>query len=284
MDCMAAEPVRAATLEGGAGSGPAFIQVQDVGLVYGEPGSPRAVEALRRIELGVGQEQFVSIIGPSGCGKSTLLKIVAGLLQPTSGTVLVNGQTPEQARQQRAISFVFQTPVLLPWRTVLDNVALLLEVQGIPRQERLSTARQYIELVGLSGFESHRPRELSGGMQQRVSIARALSFGPSILLMDEPFGALDAITRDRMGFELLDIWQKSQKTVLFVTHSVSEAVLLSDVVVVMTPRPGRVKAVYTIDLPRPRRLETRVTPPFIEYTRQLLQDLESDRDATVEAL
>jgi NitT/TauT family transport system ATP-binding protein len=280
---MIVEPTEAAAPRQRASDATALIELDRVDLVYGKPGSPRSVEALNGISLEVHPEQFVSIIGPSGCGKSTLLKIVAGLLPPTAGRVVVKGQTPEQARQQRAVSFVFQTPVLLPWRTALENVALLLEVQGVPKQERLATARHFLELVGLAGFESHQPRQLSGGMQQRVSIARALSFGPSLLLMDEPFGALDAITRDRMAFELLEIWQKSQKTVLFVTHSVSEAVLLSDVVVVMTPRPGRVKAIYSIDLPRPRTLETRVAPPFIEYTRQLLHDLEDEPKSATEA-
>jgi NitT/TauT family transport system ATP-binding protein len=269
------EAVDTTQAEPRASDGP-LIRLNSVDLTYGVPGSPQAVEALREVSFDVGNEQFVSILGPSGCGKSTLLKIVAGLLDPTRGSVTVDGHSTAEARRQRAVSFVFQTPVLLPWRTVLDNVALLLEVQGTPRQERLATARRFIELVGLRGFESHRPRQLSGGMQQRVSIARALSFGPSILLMDEPFGALDAITRDRMAFELLGIWRRSRKTVLFVTHSVSEAVLLSDVVVVMTPRPGQVKSIYTIDLPRPRTPETRVAPRFVEFSAQLLHELEDD--------
>jgi NitT/TauT family transport system ATP-binding protein len=252
------------------------IQAENVRLVYGETGDARMVEAIQDVSFSVGQQQFVSIIGPSGCGKSTLLKLVAGLLQPTAGSLQVNGRTPDEARRARAVSFVFQTPVLFPWRTVIENVALLLEVEGQSRQQRLATAQEYLDLVGLRGFESHLPRQLSGGMQQRASIARALSMDPLLLLMDEPFGALDAITRDRMGLELLRIWEKRQKTVLFVTHSISEAVLLSDAVIVMTARPGRILAHYTIDLPRPRSQDARLTPEFVEYERHLLRDLEGD--------
>jgi NitT/TauT family transport system ATP-binding protein len=217
------------------------IEVDRVGLTYGAEGSARRVEALRDVGFTVGDGQFVSIIGPSGCGKSTLLKIVADLLPPSSGRVSVFGGDAHTARERRSFGFVFQTPLLFPWRTSLDNVALMLEIQGLRRTERRERARRFLELVGLSGFEDHHPGELSGGMQQRVAIARALSFDPRILLMDEPFGALDAITRDRMGFELLRIWQRTGKTVLLVTHSIPEAVLLSDIVVTMTPRPGRVR-------------------------------------------
>ena len=252
------------------------IEAENVRLVYGATGDARTVEAIQDVSFSVGQQQFVSIIGPSGCGKSTLLKLVAGLLQPTAGRLHVNGRTPDEARRARAVSFVFQTPVLFPWRTVIENVALLLEVEGQSRQQRLATAQEYLDLVGLRGFESHLPRQLSGGMQQRASIARALSMDPLLLLMDEPFGALDAITRDRMGLELLRIWERRQKTVLFVTHSISEAVLLSDSVIVMTARPGRILAYYTIDLPRPRSQEVRLTPEFVEYERHLLRDLEGD--------
>ncbi len=253
---------------------PPIIVLDQIHLVYGKPGASRRVEALREVSFAVGRQQFVSIVGLSGCGKSTLLKIVSGLLPASGGAVQVAGQTPDDARRRRTFGFVFQSPVLLPWRSALDNVSLLLEVQGIPRAERHDIARRQLEMVGLAGFEQHRPRELSGGMQQRVAIARAMTLDPEILLMDEPFGALDAITRDRMAFELLEICQQSQKTVLFVTHSVSEAVLLSDMVVVLTPRPGQVQAIRSIDLPRPRSKETRLTPEFTAYTHLLLRDLE----------
>jgi NitT/TauT family transport system ATP-binding protein len=252
------------------------IDARNVRLVYGQAGTARSVEALEDVSFSVDQQRFVSIIGPSGCGKSTLLKLVAGLLPATGGQILINGRTPDQARGARSAGFVFQTPVLFPWRTILENVALLLEVEGRSRHERLAIAREYLELVGLSGFEQHLPRQLSGGMQQRVSIARALSMDPSLLLMDEPFGALDAITRDRMAVELLRIWEKRQKTVLFVTHSISEAVLLSDAVLVMSARPGRIIARYDIDLPRPRTQATRLSPPFVDYEGRLLKDLEGD--------
>ena len=255
---------------------PDAIELDGVGLTYGAADAARRVEALCDVAFTVGEGQFVSIIGPSGCGKSTLLKIVADLLPPTSGRVAVFGGDAHAARARRAFGFVFQTPLLFPWRTALDNVALMLEVQGLGRRERRDRAREYLALVGLSGFEQHRPGELSGGMQQRVSIARALSFDPRILLMDEPFGALDAITRDRMGFELLRIWQRARKTVLFVTHSITEAVLLSDTVITFTPRPGRVRAVHPIGLPRPRTQEMRLSPEFIDYSRVLFKELEGE--------
>jgi NitT/TauT family transport system ATP-binding protein len=257
-------------------AGSSIIALDGVQFTYGQPGTTRRVEALRDVSFTVGRRQFVSIVGLSGCGKSTLLKIVSGLLPATAGSVLVAGQSPAEARRRQAFGFVFQSPVLLPWRSALDNVAVLLEVRGMPKAERYAVAQRYLELVGLAGFERHRPRELSGGMQQRVSIARALTLDPEILLMDEPFGALDAITRDRMAFELLEISQRSQKSVLFVTHSVSEAVLLSDVVVVLTPRPSRVQAIRVIDLPRPRTKETRMTSEFTAHTHQLIRDLEGD--------
>ena len=262
---------------------PSAVECRDVSLVYPGRGKARPVEALRGVDFDVAEGQFVSILGPSGCGKSTLLRIVADLLPPSSGTVKVFGRGPHEARQERSFGFVFQTPVLLPWRSALGNVAIMQEVQGVPRPERLAIAHRCLDLVGLTGFEEHRPGELSGGMQQRVSIARALSFDPRILLMDEPFGALDAITRDRMGFELLRIWGRTRKTVLFVTHSLSEAVLLSDVVITLTTRPGRVRAVHRIDLPRPRTQETRLSPEFIDYTRHLLHDLEEDNGVLPEA-
>jgi NitT/TauT family transport system ATP-binding protein len=229
------------------------------------------MEAIRDVSLAVGYNEFVSVIGPSGCGKTTILKLVGDVLKPSAGSISVAGRPAAEARRQRAFGFVFQDPVLLPWRTVRQNVGLPLEVVGQPNRDRVD---HLIELVGLAGFQDHFPEELSGGMQQRVAIARALSFDPSILLMDEPFGALDLITRDRMSFELLSIWERARKTVIFITHSIDEAVVLSDRVVVMSDRPGRLIEDVTIDLPRPRHRETRDDARFAEITRHLRRLLE----------
>jgi NitT/TauT family transport system ATP-binding protein len=253
----------------------ASIRFDSVGLTYLGSGD-RRVEAVRDVSFDIAARQFVSILGPSGCGKSTLLRMLAGYLKPSTGTISVGGQTPTQARTDGRLGVVFQSPVLLPWRNVQDNVEFLLELKGVAKAERADIAHRYLEMVGLKGFDKHLPRELSGGMQQRVSIARALAFGPSLLLMDEPFGALDAMTRDRMGFDLLDIWKADQKTVVFVTHSIQEAVFLSDVVVVMTPRPGRIRSIRPIELGRPRAKDDRLRAEFIDYTRMFLNDLEME--------
>ncbi|MCC7426469.1 MAG: ABC transporter ATP-binding protein [Alphaproteobacteria bacterium] len=258
-----------------AGTVPPFVSFEDVGLTYAA-GTSSAVEALRNISFGVGQHRFVSILGPSGCGKSTLLRLLAGFLRPTAGRISVGGVDPEVARSTGMLGVVFQSPVLLPWLRVIDNVAFLLELKGVARTEREAIAMQFIDLVGLRGFERHMPYQLSGGMQQRVSIARALAFGPSVLLMDEPFGALDALTRDRMALELLDIWKRDQKTVLFVTHSVQEAVLLSDEVLVMSPRPGRISVVRPVALGRPRSKAQRHEREFVEHCKRLFDDLDAD--------
>ena len=216
------------------------------------------VNALDDINLEVEQGEFVSLIGPSGCGKSTLLRVIADLIQPTSGTVLVNGKPAEQARKDRDYGFVFQSATLYDWRTVIKNVQLPLEIMKYPKDERDRRAREMLDLVELSEFENKYPFQLSGGMQQRVSIARALAFQPGILLMDEPFGALDEMTRERMNNELLRIWANLKNmTVIFVTHSITEAVYLSSRVVVMTPRPGRISELIDIPLPRPRGSGTR---------------------------
>jgi NitT/TauT family transport system ATP-binding protein len=249
------------------------ISVDGVSVAFERNG--RRVAALEDITFSIGAGQFVSILGPSGCGKSTLLKVISGALTPTAGRVRVGEQTPEAAREQQLIGVVFQNPVLLPWRDLQDNVAFLLEAKGMKRRERMALAEQYIALVGLSGFERHMPSELSGGMEQRVSIARALAFEPSILLMDEPFGAVDVMTRDRLAFDLLDIWRETQKTVLFVTHSVHEAVLLSDLVIVVSARPGRVWVVREIRLPRPRTREVRHQAAFHEHLQELMRDVEA---------
>jgi NitT/TauT family transport system ATP-binding protein len=213
--------------------------------------------------LAVAENEFVTIVGPSGCGKSTLLKLVAGVLNPTRGRIVFRGRP--LAGPTREVGMVFQSPVLMPWRTVLDNVLFPIEMLRLPVARYRDEARRLIELAGLAGFERAYPRELSGGMQQRVSICRALVYDPPLLLMDEPFGALDAMTREEMGMALLEIWQGRRKTVVFVTHSIPEAVLLADRVVVMTPRPGRVVAVTPIDLPRPRTLDMEFSPEFNEH-------------------
>jgi NitT/TauT family transport system ATP-binding protein len=227
------------------------------------------VLALSEIDLTVRAGEFVSLIGPSGCGKSTLLRIVGDLVAPSSGQVVVNGKTAEQARIDRDYGIVFQDAVLYDWRTVAKNIALPLEMLGWDRARRAERVRGLVELVELGGFEQHYPWQLSGGMQQRVSIARALSFDPALLLMDEPFGALDEMTRERLNMELLRIWDASGSTVVFVTHSIAEAVFLSTRVVVISPRPGRITGIVEIDLPQPRNVDTREEPRFFELVTQV---------------
>jgi NitT/TauT family transport system ATP-binding protein len=259
------------------------VKVDGVTKQFGE------TTALQGIELEIGEREFVSLIGPSGCGKSTLLRIVGDLIEPTAGRVVVNGKPARQARTDRDYGIVFQDPVLYDWRTVGKNVALPLEMAGWSRQRRAERVREMLQLVELQGFESHRPWQLSGGMQQRVSIARALSFDPPLLLMDEPFGALDEMTRERLNMELLKIWEASGSTIVFVTHSIAEAVFLSTRVVVMSPRPGRISTVIPIDLPQPRTATTREEPRFFELVTQVREalhlghDLERSAPATEEA-
>jgi NitT/TauT family transport system ATP-binding protein len=228
---------------------------------------------LDNINLEVPQGEFVSIIGPSGCGKSTLLRIFADLLPTTSGAAEVDGMTPEAARLARRLGVVFQAPNLMPWRSVLRNVQLPLEVAGQGRHDRERSALEKLRLVGLEGYEHHAPRQLSGGMQQRVAIARALITNPNVLLMDEPFGALDEITRDRLNLELMDIWERLHPTVLFITHSIAEAVFLSTRVVVMAARPGRLVDEFAIDFPHPRTVQTRNDPKFHEYLTRIREAL-----------
>ena len=242
------------------------------------------VTALDGIDLDVAPGEFVSLIGPSGCGKSTLLRIIGDLEQPTSGPVLVNGKPAHQARIDGDYGIVFQDAVLYEWRTVARNIGLPLELAGWDRDRRTKRVGEMLELVDLHGFDGHHPWQLSGGMQQRVSIARALSFEPAILLMDEPFGALDEMTRERLNMELLRIWEASGCTVVFVTHSIAEAVFLSTRVVVMSARPGRIRGIVEIKLPQPRTSETRVDPQFFEQVaevRRLLRGLEDDADLLV---
>ena len=231
------------------------------------------VDALANVDLEVGRGEFVSLIGPSGCGKSTLLRLIGNLLEPSAGTIQVNGKTAHQARLDREYGMVFQQATLFEWRSVLHNVELPLEVMGREKADREATAKQMLDLVQLSEFSGHYPYQLSGGMQQRVAIARALSFQPSILLMDEPFGALDEMTRERMQAEVLRIWSKTATTVVFVTHSIPEAVFLSRRVVVMSPRPGRIASIVDVDLPQPRSDETRESPRFYEKMTEVREAL-----------
>ena len=239
------------------------------------PGSSDQVEALRGIDLTVAPGEFISLLGPSGCGKSTLLRIIGDLVTPTAGTVAVNGKTAPQARKDRDYGIVFQQATLYEWRTVVRNVELPLEVMGRAKDEREQRARAMLDLVQLTEFATHFPYQLSGGMQQRVAIARALSFEPSILLMDEPFGALDEMTRERMQAEVLRIWSQTGTTVVFVTHSIPEAVFLSSRVVVMSARPGRIAGIVDIDLPQPRDDSTREHPRFYEKLTEVRETLRS---------
>ena len=241
------------------------VSIKGLSKVFGKGG----VSALQGIDLDVERGEFVSLIGPSGCGKSTLLRIIGDIIDPTDGEVTVNGKPARRARLDRDYGIVFQAPVLYDWRTVVKNIALPLEMLGWDRAKRAARVREMVELVELSGFEKHHPWQLSGGMQQRVSIARALSFSPALLLMDEPFGALDEMTRERLNLELLRIWTETGSTVIFVTHSISEAVFLSDRVAVFSARPGRVVEVLDIDLPRPRQLSIRETPEFGRYASEI---------------
>ncbi|HUZ97955.1 MAG TPA: ABC transporter ATP-binding protein [Gaiellaceae bacterium] len=233
------------------------------------------VTALENIELELQPGEFVSLIGPSGCGKSTLLRVIGDLTPPTRGSVTVNGKPAPRARKDGDYGIVFQDSVLFDWRTVAKNIALPLEMLGWDRERRKTRVDEMLDLVELRSFADHHPWQLSGGMQQRVSIARALSFEPALLLMDEPFGALDEMTRERLNLELLSIWEKLGSTVVFVTHSISEAVFLSTRVVVMSPRPGRIAGVVDIDLPTPRTAETRYTPRFFELVTKVRELLRS---------
>jgi len=242
-----------------------LIEALGVSKVYDSREGP--VESLKPLDFYINQGEFVSIVGPSGCGKSTLLKMVAGLLPITSGQLTLSG-VPISG-PQRDVGIVFQSSVLLAWRTVIENILLQAEIRGLPREESLERAHQLIEMAGLKGFEHKFPKQLSGGMQQRVSICRALLHNPSILLMDEPFGALDAMTREKMNLELQDIWSKSKKTVLLITHSIPEAIFLSDRVIVMSERPGSISAIYDIELPRPRTLELMGSGEFGHYSSQI---------------
>jgi len=245
------------------------IAIRHLSKTYGGTGG--GVTALSDIDCAVADGEFLSIVGPSGCGKSTLLKILAGLLQASGGEALLNGTPIERPRKD--IGVVFQSPVLFPWRSVLGNVLLPVDVQQLGREKMTGRAMDLLALVGLTGFEHRYPWELSGGMQQRVALVRALIHDPALLLMDEPFGALDAMTREAMNVELQRIWMERRKTVVFITHSTSEAVFLADRVMVMTPRPGKLADLFEVDLPRPRALDVMTTEKFGVYVRRIRKAL-----------
>ena len=231
------------------------------------------VHALKGVTLDIGKGEFVSFIGPSGCGKTTFLRVVAGLEQATGGEISVNGMTPDAARQSRAYGYVFQAAGLYPWRTIAGNVRLPLEIMGYSKAEMAERVNRVLELVDLAGFAKKFPWQLSGGMQQRASIARALAFDADILLMDEPFGALDEIVRDHLNEQLLSLWARTEKTIGFVTHSIPEAVYLSTKIVVMSPRPGRITDIIDSPLPRERPLDIRDTPAFLEVAHRVREGL-----------
>jgi NitT/TauT family transport system ATP-binding protein len=247
------------------------IDISDLSLRFDTADGP--VQALSDVSLKVARGEFVSFIGPSGCGKTTLMRAVADLETPTSGSIRVNGMSPREARLKRAYGYVFQAPALYPWRSVARNIALPLEVMGFTKAEREARVAKGLELVNLSGFGGKYPWQLSGGMQQRASIARALSFDPDLLFMDEPFGALDEIVRDMLNQQLLRLWDVTGKTVLFVTHSIPEAVFLSTQIVVMSPRPGKIYDVIACDFPRDRTLDIRETPEFLAVANRVRQGL-----------
>jgi NitT/TauT family transport system ATP-binding protein len=251
------------------------VRLTGVSKAFGAAGSSSTTPtvALSNISLDIQRGEFVSLIGPSGCGKSTLLRLVGDLTEPTGGTVQVNGKPAGQARLDRDYGMVFQSPTLFDWRTVEENVRLPLELFGYDNAARAERTGEMLELVRLTDFARHRPYQLSGGMQQRVAIARALAFSPSLLLMDEPFGALDEMTRERMNSEVLSIWARTGITVIFVTHSIPEAVFLSSRVAVMSARPGRITRVVDVDLPRPRGLETRESTEYFSFITEVREAL-----------
>ena len=243
------------------------VDVDKLSVIY--PAKDQEVVALDRVSLSIAEGEFISLIGPSGCGKTTLLRVIADLEPVTSGSVLVNGMSPHDARLARAYGYVFQAPALFPWRTVLANVMLPLQIHGRSRDEARAIARDQLARVGLDGFDAKYPWQLSGGMQQRVSIARALGFEPRLLMMDEPFGALDEITRDRLNEQLLRLWEREKRTVIFVTHSIPEAAFLSSRIVVMSARPGRIVEVIESNLPADRTLDIRESPEFSSIAHRL---------------
>ena len=247
------------------------VSAKNLGLTFAT--NDGDVIALSDVNLDIGRGEFVSFIGPSGCGKTTFLRVIADLEQPTSGSITVNGTTPADARRNRAYGYVFQAPALYPWRTIEQNVSLPLEIMGL--SDRAARIERTLDLVNLKGFEKKYPWQLSGGMQQRASIARALAFDADLLLMDEPFGALDEIVRDMLNQQLLELWDRTKKTVVFVTHSIPEAVFLSTKIVVMSPRPGRIIDVIETNFPRKRSLDIRETPEFLAIAHRVREGLKA---------
>ncbi|NHZ70355.1 MAG: ATP-binding cassette domain-containing protein [Proteobacteria bacterium] len=259
------------------GTVPCAVSISGVSKVF-NAGKPNEVRALEDIDLAIDEGTFVSLIGPSGCGKSTLLRLIGALTHPTAGEVCVNDKSADRARLDRDYGMAFQTSGLFKWRSVTENIELPLQLMGWSKQERKGRAAEMLDLVKLGEFADHYPREMSGGMRQRVAIARALSFRPSLLLMDEPFGALDEMTREHMQTEVLDIWKKTEKTIVFVTHSIPEAVFLSERVIVMSPRPGRIAADIPVDLGE-RVFETREAPEFFERITEVREALRFEGNA-----
>jgi len=247
------------------------VEAKGLSLVFETNDGP--VQALSNVNLDIRRGEFVSFIGPSGCGKTTFLRVIADLERPTGGTITVNGMSPDEARRSRAYGYVFQAAGLFPWRTIERNVALPLEIMGYAKAEQAERVKRTLELVNLSGFEKKFPWQLSGGMQQRASIARALAFDADLLLMDEPFGALDEIVRDHLNEQLLKLWERTDKTICFVTHSIPEAVYLSTKIVVMSPRPGRVTDVIESTLPKERPLDIRESPEFLAIAARVRDGL-----------
>ena len=247
------------------------VEARKVDLVFETADGP--VHALSEIDLEINKGDFISLIGPSGCGKTTLMRVIADLEKPTGGEIKVNGMSPEEARLQRAYGYVFQSPALYPWRTVEGNLKLPLEIMGVKKAEQNKRAAEVLEMVDLTGFEKKFPWQLSGGMQQRVSIARALTFYPDLLLMDEPFGALDEIVRDQLNEHFHKLWEQTQKTVVFVTHSIPEAAYLSTKIVVMSPRPGKIIDVIDSPLPEKRTLDMRETQEFLDLSHRIREGL-----------
>ncbi len=249
------------------------IMLKDIGMVY-KTNDGRDVTALTGVSLDIQKGEFISLLGPSGCGKTTLLRIIADLLQPTSGEISIAGESPRDARLSKKYGIVFQSPVLYDWRTVKKNIMLPLEIMHIPKAEREDRAMKMLDIVGLTEFANHYPNQLSGGMQQRVGIAKALAIQPQILLMDEPFSALDEFTKEKLHEDLLRIWAKTNKTIIFVTHNIQEAVFLSSRICVLSPHPGRLSAVIDVDLPRPRTMDIKDTPEFTAYVAKVRNSFE----------